>query len=97
MILVQGTKKKIEEEEEKKNLVTENKKSKLWALAGVAQWIKHQKLNTRNTTVGGGRPKGHQLDSQPRHTPGLQARSPTRGMQEATTHQCFSLSPSLPL
>ena len=31
--------------------------------------------------------------------PGLQARSPVQGMQEATTHWCFSpsLSPSLPL
>ena len=44
-------------------------------------------------------PKGHWLDSLPRHMPGLQARSPVGGMWEATTHWCFSpcLSPSLPL
>ena len=45
------------------------------------------------------KPKGHQFNSQSRHMPGLQARSPVRGTQEATTHWCFSpsLSPSLPL
>ena len=44
-------------------------------------------------------PKGHWFDSQSGHMPGLQARSPIGGMQEATTHWCFSpsLSPSLPL
>ena len=31
-------------------------------------------------------PKGCQFDSQSRHMPGLQARSPVGGMQEATTH-----------
>ena len=44
-------------------------------------------------------PKGHQCNSQPGHMPGLWARSPIRGMWEATTHWRFSpsLSPSLPL
>ena len=42
-------------------------------------------------------PKGHRFDSQSGHMPGLQARSPIGGVQEATTHWCFSpsLSPSL--
>ena len=45
------------------------------------------------------RPKGCQFDSQSGHMPGLQARSPVGGTQEATTHWFFSpsLSPSLPL
>ena len=44
-------------------------------------------------------PKGCQFSSQSGHMPGLQARSPVGGTQEATTHWCFSplLSPSLPL
>ena len=39
------------------------------------------------------------FNSQSRHTPGLNARSPVGGAREATTHWCFSpsLSPSLPL
>ena len=50
------------------------------------------------------KPKGHQFDSQSGHMPGLQARSPVRGVWEAT-NQCFSrtsmyinvsLSPFLP-
>ena len=45
------------------------------------------------------KPKGHWFDSQSGHMPGLQARSPVGGTQEATTHWCFSpsLSPFLPL
>ena len=44
------------------------------------------------------KPKVCQFDSQPGHMPGLQARSPVRGVREPT-NQCFypSLSPSLPL
>ena len=44
-------------------------------------------------------PKGCQHDSQSRHMPGLQARSPVGSMWEATTHWCFfpSFSLSLPL
>ena len=44
-------------------------------------------------------PKGYWFDSQSGHMPGLQARFPTQGMREATTHWCFppSLSPSPPL
>ena len=34
----------------------------------------------------GREPKGHQFDSQSGHMPGLQARSPVGGAQEATTH-----------
>ena len=42
-------------------------------------------------------PKGCMFDSQSRHMPGLRARSPVGGVQEATTHWCFlSLSFSLP-
>ena len=41
-------------------------------------------------------PKGHWFNSQSEHMPGLQARSPVRGVREATTHWCFSPSPSLP-
>ena len=37
-------------------------------------------------------PKGHQFDSQSEHTPGLQARFPVGGAQEATIHWCFPLS-----
>ena len=40
------------------------------------------------------KPKGHQLDSQSGHKPGLQVRSAVEGLQEVTTHWCFS--PSLP-
>ena len=56
------------------------------ALAGVAQWTECWPANQR-------------LDSQSGHLPGLWARSPVRGVQEAITHWCFppSLSPSLPL
>ena len=44
-------------------------------------------------------PKGHGFNSQSGHMPGLQARSPEKGMWQATTQRCFSpsLSPSLPL
>ena len=44
-------------------------------------------------------PKGRQFNSQSGHMPGLLARSPVGGVQEATTHWCFSpsLSLSLPL
>ena len=41
-------------------------------------------------------PKGRWFDSQSEHTPGLLARSPVEGAQEATTHWCFSPSLSLP-
>ena len=34
-------------------------------------------------------PKGRQFDSQSGHMPGLRARSPVRGVQEATTRWCF--------
>ena len=42
--------------------------------------------------------KGHLFDSQAGHVPGMQARSPVGGVQEAT-NRCFSpsLSPSFPL
>ena len=45
------------------------------------------------------KPKGHRFESQSGHKPGLRARSPAGGTQEATTHPCISpfLSPSLPL
>ena len=36
-------------------------------------------------------PKGHWFDSQSGHMPGLQARSPVGGTQQATTHWRFSL------
>ena len=44
-------------------------------------------------------PKGHQLDSQSGHMPGLWSRSPVGAVQEQTTHWCFSPSvpPSFPL
>ena len=44
-------------------------------------------------------PMGHWFDSKSGHMPGLQARSPVGGAQEASTHWCFSpfLSPSNPL
>ena len=44
-------------------------------------------------------PKDHRFDSQSGHMPGLWARSPVGGVQEATTYWYFSpsLSPSLPL
>ena len=42
-------------------------------------------------------PKGRWFDSQSGHMPGLWARSPVGGMQEATTHGCFSPSLSLSL
>ena len=44
-------------------------------------------------------PKGGWFDSQSEHMLGLQARFPLWGMEEATTHWCFSpsLCPSLPL
>ena len=38
------------------------------------------------------KPEGHWFDSQSGHMPELQARSPVGGVQEATTHWCFSLS-----
>ena len=56
------------------------------ALPGMAQWIEHRPSNRRVT---GSIPSLG-------HMPGLQARSPVGGAQEVTTHQCFSLSPSLP-
>ena len=40
------------------------------------------------------KPKGHQLDSQSGNMPGLQATSPVWDIWEATTHWCFSSSPS---
>ena len=43
------------------------------------------------------KPKGHRLDSQSGHVPGFRARSPGRGVWEATTHGCFPPSLSLPL
>ena len=54
----------------------------------MAQWIECWPAN-----------QSHGLDSQSGHMPGLQARSPVGGTQEATTHCCFSpsLSPSLPI
>ena len=59
------------------------------ALAGMAQWIEHWPVNEKVTS------------SIPSlgHMPGLWARSPVGGAQEATTQWCFSssLSPSLPL
>ena len=45
------------------------------ALAGVAQWLS-----------AGLRSKGHRLDFQSGHMPGLQARSSVGGAREATTH-----------
>ena len=42
-------------------------------------------------------PKGHWLDSQSGHMPGLQARSPVGSVQAATTHWCFPLSFPSPL
>ena len=52
---------------------------KCFALAGVAQWI--ECLSGLS---------GHQFNSQSGDMPGLQARSPIGGVQEATTHCCFS-------
>ena len=46
------------------------------ALASVAQWIECQAY----------KPKGRWFDSQSGHMPGLQARSPVGGAQEATAH-----------
>ena len=45
------------------------------------------------------KPKNCWFDSQSVHMPGLQARSPVGGAQEATTHWCFSpsLFPSPPV
>ena len=37
-------------------------------------------------------PKGRVFNSQTEHVPGLQARPSVGGMQEATTHGCFSPS-----
>ena len=48
----------------------------LRALAGVTQWIETQPANQ----------KGRRIDSQSRHMPGLQARSPVGDTGEATTH-----------
>ena len=42
-------------------------------------------------------PKGLRFDSQSGHMPGLLAKSPVGGAQEATTHRCFSPSLSLSL
>ena len=44
-------------------------------------------------------PKGHRFHSQSGHKPGLWAKPPVGGAQEATTYGCFSssLPPSLPL
>ena len=58
-----------------------------WALAGVAQWIERPPTNHRI----------YRFDSQSGSMPGLQARSPVGGAQEATTHWFFlpSLSCSL--
>ena len=54
------------------------------ALAGVAQWFECQSENQR---------VAHSIPSLG-HVPGLQARSPVEGVQEATTHWCFSPFPS---
>ena len=57
----------------------------LLTLAGVVQWIKHMSANQR-------------VSSQSGYMPGLQARCPAGGVQEATTHWYLSLSPPfLPL
>ena len=63
---------------------------RIWALAGVAQWIECWPANE---------PKGCWFYSQSGYMPALQARSPFGGAQEATTHCCFSpsLSSSLSL
>ena len=59
------------------------------ALAGVAQWIECPPANQRVTGS---------IPSQDTSQSGsIQARSPLGGAQEAMTHCCFSLSPSLPL
>ena len=41
------------------------------------------------------KPKGHWFNSQSGHMPGFPARCPVGGVQEATTHWCFSPSLSL--
>ena len=50
---------------------------KIFALAGVAQWWS---ASPRTKS------KGHWIDSQAGHMPGLWTKSPVRGAQEATTH-----------
>ena len=60
-------------------------KIKRQALAGVAQWIER-----------GLRSKGSRVDWQSGHMPRFRARSPVRGVQEVTTHWCFSPSFSFP-
>ena len=61
---------------------TQHFKKSVSALAGVAQWTECQPANQGVAS----------LFPSLGHKPGLQARSPVGGMQEATTHWCFSPS-----